>query len=96
MARLWEAGFDATRGASSLGVVESQGNRPEHAPVNARQAMDHVLYLPTSARMSESDRKRMAAIVNQAGRPMAIDDPINVRASSPAERAQARARQLEH
>lgn len=65
MHRLWKAGFDATRGASSLAVVEPPPERPDLEPAKARQTMAHLLYLPVSPAMRPRDLERLAAIVNE-------------------------------
>ena len=64
MRKLWRAGFDATRGASSLAVVDPPSNRPETEPVEARRAMSRLLYLPISPGMRRRDMERLTAIVN--------------------------------
>jgi perosamine synthetase len=46
VAALWMVGIDATRGASSLVVVEAPPGRPDLAPSRAAAAMREVLYLP--------------------------------------------------
>ncbi len=53
MHRLWGAGLDATRGASSLHVVEPPPDRSELAPQKAAKAMSEILYLPVYPGVSE-------------------------------------------
>lgn len=43
---LWARGVDATRGASSLCVVEPPGDRPETEPAEARALFARLLYVP--------------------------------------------------
>jgi perosamine synthetase len=63
--QLWQQGFDATRGASSLYVVQPPPDRPEQTPVKAIQAMAQVLYLPIQPTLSAQDAQRMAQVVRQ-------------------------------
>jgi perosamine synthetase len=63
MRHLWSQGFDATRGASSLYVVEApQGDRDAVA-AEAERAFQRLLYLPFDARMTEADCDRMASVI---------------------------------
>jgi dTDP-4-amino-4,6-dideoxygalactose transaminase len=64
MRRLWAHGFDATRGASSLGVVDPPPDRPELAPEAASRAMADLLYLPVYPGVSTGDLDRLTALVN--------------------------------
>lgn len=57
--RLWRAGIDATRGASSLHVAPAPPGRPEADPVEARTAMARVLYLPLNPGARPRDLRRM-------------------------------------
>lgn len=54
-------GFDATRGASSLAVIEPPPGRED--PREAREVLDEVLYLPVYAGMTEKDVQRLAAAI---------------------------------
>jgi dTDP-4-amino-4,6-dideoxygalactose transaminase len=63
MKHLWHHGFDATRGASSLAVVEPPADRPETRPDEAGRAMEGVLYLPVYPDLSEADLRRLALAV---------------------------------
>lgn len=60
---MWNAGFDATRGASSLYVVDPPADRPELEPAEARAAFEHLLYLPVYAGLSPRRIERMATVV---------------------------------
>jgi dTDP-4-amino-4,6-dideoxygalactose transaminase len=60
---LWRKGFDATRGATSLCVVDPPADRPELEPVEARQAFQRLLYLPVYAGLSRRCIERLAAAV---------------------------------
>jgi dTDP-4-amino-4,6-dideoxygalactose transaminase len=61
---LWRKGFDATRGATSLCVVDPPADRPELEPVEARQAFERLLYLPVYAGLSRRCIRRLAAAVS--------------------------------
>jgi perosamine synthetase len=65
MRDLWSKGFDATRGASSLAVVEPPIGRPETEPTEARQTMGHLLYLTFSPLIRKRDLERLAIAVNE-------------------------------
>jgi perosamine synthetase len=66
--RLWQHGFDATRGASSLYAVPAPDGRA--AAVNAQRMMDRVVYLPVESCASEVELQRMVQAVTQfAARP---------------------------
>jgi dTDP-4-amino-4,6-dideoxygalactose transaminase len=60
---LWSQGFDGTRGASSLCVVDPPVDRPELDPTEARAAFERLLYLPVSPRLSQRHLERLAAAV---------------------------------
>ena len=60
---LWTRGFDATRGATSLCVVDPPADRPETEPVEARQAFQRLLYLPVYAGLPQRSIRRLAAAV---------------------------------
>lgn len=66
MRELWRHGFDATRGASSLAVVDPPPTRPEQEPVAARRVMSRLLYLPVSPEMPRRARLRLANLTNAA------------------------------
>ncbi|MDI3339850.1 MAG: aminotransferase class I/II-fold pyridoxal phosphate-dependent enzyme [Sphaerobacter sp.] len=63
MRQLWRHGFDATRGASSMSVVDPPPDRPELEPCAARRVMDQVLYLPVYPGISPRDLARLARAV---------------------------------
>lgn len=60
---LWRKGFDATRGATSLCVVDPPADRPELEPVEARQAFRQFLYLPVDAGLSRRCIERLTTAV---------------------------------
>jgi len=64
---LWSRGFDATRGASSMAVVEPPADRPETEPAEARQAFAQLLYLPVYGGLSPRDVQRLANAVGEFG-----------------------------
>jgi len=70
---LWANGFDATRGASSLGVLETPGHRPDTDPVQARTAMDGLLYVPALPWLSVHQLDRLALTLNSAVAPRPVD-----------------------
>lgn len=53
-------GFDATRGASSMDVVEPPPDRPELRAANAQRSFNRLLYLPVHSRTSVRDVERLA------------------------------------
>ena len=60
-AALRAEGFDATRGTTSMRVVEAPGA----APGNARRLLEEVAYLPVSALVPDSVLARLAALTNR-------------------------------
>ena len=63
MRRLWRAGFDATRGASSLGAVPPAPERPDIDAPEARRIMEKVLYLPVHRGLDEDALHHLADTV---------------------------------
>lgn len=63
MRHLWTKGLDATRGASSLCVVEPPAGRPDAVATQARHAMERLLFLPVYEGMSPRDIERLAHAV---------------------------------
>jgi len=61
---LWTKGIDATRGASSLHVVEPPPDRPGAAADKAAQAYSELLYLPVYAGVTRPDIERIAQAVS--------------------------------
>ncbi|MBP0020511.1 MAG: DegT/DnrJ/EryC1/StrS family aminotransferase [Cyanobacteria bacterium SBLK] len=64
MRHLWDRGFDATRGGSSLYVVEAPENRPEMTPTEAKRAFQQLLYLPIYTGVSLPEIERLARALN--------------------------------
>lgn len=62
---LWARGFDATRGASSLCVVDPPADRPETEPSQARRAFSRLLYLPVHPGLKQRDMERLAQAVQE-------------------------------
>lgn len=58
MRHLREHGFDATRGATSLGTVAAPSGRTE--PLSAQRMLERVLYLPVHEGMAAEDVERLA------------------------------------
>jgi dTDP-4-amino-4,6-dideoxygalactose transaminase len=67
---LWRKGFDATRGATSLCVVDPPADRPEMEPLEARQAFQRLLYFPVYAGLSRRCIERLAAAVQRFELPL--------------------------
>ncbi len=65
---LWGSGFDATRGASSLCVVEPPADRPETEPAHARRAFSRLFYLPVHSGMKRRDLERLARAIQASSR----------------------------
>lgn len=65
MRYLWRKGFDATRGGSSLYVVNAPVNQPETDPVEAKRAFQRLLYLPIYNGMSSRDLERLAEAMHE-------------------------------
>jgi perosamine synthetase len=61
---LWRRGFDATRGASSMGIVESS-NRSQQSPQMASESIQRVLYLPFDPAMTRADLERLVAALGR-------------------------------
>jgi len=59
--RLWQCGFDATRGASNLHVVLAPPGRPPAA--EAARAMESVVYLPVHPDVPPRDLERLGRAV---------------------------------
>jgi perosamine synthetase len=62
--RLWQAGFDATRGASNLTAVVPPADRP--SVPNAQRLMREVVYLPLHPRGSRAQWRRLARHLREA------------------------------
>lgn len=62
---LWRQGFDATRGASSMYVVEPPPDRQELRSANAQRIFNRLLYLPVHSRTCQRDIERLAHCVTQ-------------------------------
>jgi perosamine synthetase len=77
---LWRQGFDATRGATSLCVVDPPADRPELDPVEARQAFQRFLYLPVYAGVSRRCIERLASVLRE---PLSPQRSRTVSTSSP-------------
>jgi len=63
------AGFDAARGASSVGAVAAPADRPDAEPERARSMMKSLVFLPAYPELSKSSRARLVTVIN---RPAAI------------------------
>lgn len=66
---LWERGFDATRGTSSLGLVEAVPERPDVQPERARELLAQLLFVPVYPEVPGPKRELLAEfLVEFAGR----------------------------
>ncbi|MEK6258974.1 MAG: DegT/DnrJ/EryC1/StrS family aminotransferase [Planctomycetota bacterium] len=64
MQHLWQAGFDATRGASSMGLVEpSSSDAPQ--PRAASESLRRLLYLPFDPSMTAADVRRLGRAMSE-------------------------------
>lgn len=63
MERLWDSGFDAASGATSLSTIDSPPGLLEKRAQAAEAAFAHVIYLPVYATMTAADRQRLAHVV---------------------------------
>lgn len=68
MRHLWRAGFDATRGASSMSLVESSSRDSEPCRA-AAESLARLLYLPFDSSMTAAEIARLARAVSE------FDDP---------------------
>ena len=81
MRTLGDAGFDATRGTTSLKVVEPAPERPGVAPHQARRRMEATLFVPVYPEMRGSEMDRLtAAIANRLARRVSVGPTIVLRA----------------
>ena len=55
------AGFDAARGASSVGAVAAPADRPDAEPVEARRMMNSLVFLPAYPELPAGSLARLAA-----------------------------------
>jgi len=63
--KLRENSFDATRGNTSLIVIETCSNHREFPfPENAKYLMEHILYLPVNQNVPETELHRLAQCIN--------------------------------
>lgn len=65
MHHLWRHGFDATKGGSSLYVVEAPADRPESVPTKAQQMFQQLLYLPCYTGLSSQEIERLAIALKE-------------------------------
>jgi dTDP-4-amino-4,6-dideoxygalactose transaminase len=72
---LWQHGFDATRGASSMTVVPVD-NPSLPSPVQAIDSFRRLLYLPFDGSMTDEEIQQLAtAIRSYATQPVSPDGP---------------------
>jgi len=62
--KLWERGFDATRGASSMGVIEADEPGAAALPI-ARDVVQQLVYLPCDPRLTTAEITRLQQILRQ-------------------------------
>lgn len=77
IARLREAGFDATQG-SSLGVVPPPADRGELTARTAEQILRHTVYLPLYPELTERALTELAEALHRCGEPYAITSAASV------------------
>jgi len=65
---LWERGFDATRGTSSLGLMEAVPERPEVQPEMARELLAQLLFVPVYPEVSRPKREIMMQVLVEFAR----------------------------
>jgi dTDP-4-amino-4,6-dideoxygalactose transaminase len=58
------AGFDASRGASSVAAVPAPANRPEADPVDARRMMAALVFLPAYPELPRGSLARLASAIS--------------------------------
>ncbi len=63
MRHLWAHGFDATRGRSSLAVVDPPLGHPELEATTSERAMARIVYLPVHPQVSAGDLARLGRLV---------------------------------
>jgi perosamine synthetase len=59
------AGFDATRGATSIAVVAAPPTRSELHPQHAERMMDRLLFVPVYPETGPAALRRLAELVNR-------------------------------
>jgi dTDP-4-amino-4,6-dideoxygalactose transaminase len=64
IARCRLAGFDAARGASSVGVLAAPPDRPDADPQRARGMMRSLVFLPAYPELSQRELARLANVVD--------------------------------
>lgn len=62
---LWHRGFDATKGGSSLHVIDAPVDRPEMTPTQAKQMFQQILYLPFYVGLSLSEIEQLAIALEE-------------------------------
>jgi len=60
---LWNRGFDATQGASSLCIVPTPVQYPSQNPINATRMIKSILYLPMAPKLSTKAIQRLGDAV---------------------------------
>ena len=58
------AGFDASRGASSIAAVPAPANRPEADPVDARRMMAALVFLPAYPELPRGSLARLVSVIS--------------------------------
>ena len=83
IAALRDAGFDATRGTTSLTAIAAPPGRPECEPVQSRRALAQLVYLPIYPQLPERELERLVALVGFNTKPtrhaslQAVDNPMH-------------------
>jgi dTDP-4-amino-4,6-dideoxygalactose transaminase len=63
LTKLWNAGFDATRGGSSLYAVPFQAGDGSHVRSQASDMIERVVYLPMHPSLSGNEMRRLAELI---------------------------------
>jgi hypothetical protein len=87
---LWKAGFDATRGATSMFAVRAEGHYAEAK--DAHIMMHGIVYLPVESGAKSSELSQLAETVkalennfnDEADVPASLDTPVHTTAATAA------------
>lgn len=65
MRNLWRQGFDATRGASSLYVVNPPEQHSDMFPIDANRTMKQVIYIPVYPGIQNYQLRRLSKLIKE-------------------------------
>jgi hypothetical protein len=63
LSAFWQAGWDVTKGDSSLYVVDTPEDARDLVPVKARKMMSETLFLPVYPGLSETELESLGGLV---------------------------------